>query len=293
METSANWFVIALGCAFFTACCDAVSKRIMENNDEWITGAIVLGISSLVLLPVFLSLPLRPVSFELVAVLAVALPLEVFAYFLFLSSIRMAPLSLTVPLLAFTPVLTIFSSAILLDEKITVSGAIGICLVTVGAYILNADLMRLNLLAPVKAIFSNPGSRRMFLVAVIWSVTSPIGKKGVQLYDAIPFGYVLVFGDLIIFALISVWRVRTGLARTRISPFTCLLFALAGLLMSAAEVAHFVALSLAPVSYMISVKRLSLVFGVILGWLFFGEHNIRYRLGGACAMVAGVFFIYR
>jgi drug/metabolite transporter (DMT)-like permease len=292
MSVDISWFVIALGCAFFTACCDAVSKRIMEDYDEWITGAAVLGISSLLLLPVFLSLPLKPVSLELVVVLVIALPLEVLAYYLFLSSIRMAPLSLTVPLLAFTPVLTIFSSAIMLDEKITISGGVGICMVTVGAYILNADLIRLNLLAPVKAIFSNPGSRRMFLVAVIWSFTSPLGKIGTQVYDAIPFGYLLLFGDLIIFALISIYRAKAGLARIKTPSVPWLLFVLAGVLMAAAEVSHFVSLSLAPVSYMISVKRLSLVFGVIMGWLFFGERNIRYRLGGACAMVAGVFFIY-
>lgn len=289
---AAHWFPIALVCALVTACCDAVCKRIMANNDEWITGTIVLGVASLVLLPLFLSMPLRPVSQELVILLAIALPLEIFAYYLFLSSIRMAPLSLTLPLLAFTPVLTIFSSVFLLDERISVTGGVGIAMVTIGAYLLNANLIRLNILAPIKAIFASPGSRRMLLVAFIWSVTSSLGKKGIQLYDAIPFGCVLLFGDLVVFALITVLRVRAGFADARVRSVTWVLFLVAGLFMAAAEVTHFVSLSSAPVAYMISVKRLSLVFGVILGWLFFGEQQIRYRLGGASAMVAGVFFIY-
>jgi drug/metabolite transporter (DMT)-like permease len=287
-----NWFPIALICALVTACCDAVCKRIMAHNDEWITGTIVLGIASLVLAPFFLSLPLRPFSQELALLLAIALPLEIFAYYLFLSSIRMAPLSLTVPLLAFTPVLTIISSSLLLDEWITMTGGMGIGLVTVGAYFLNANLIRQNILAPVKAIFANPGSRRMLLVAFIWSVTSSLGKKGIQLYDAIPFGCVLLFGNLIIFALIALWRVKAGFADARIRSATWGLFLAAGLFMAVAEITHFVSLSSAPVAYMISVKRLSLVFGVILGWFFFGEQHIRYRLGGASAMVAGVLFIY-
>jgi uncharacterized membrane protein len=70
------------------------------------------------------------------------------------------------------------------------------------------------------------------------------------------------------------------------------LFLLGGLLMAAAEITHFVSLSMAPVAYMISVKRLSLVFGVVLGWLFFGEQNIRFRLVGALVMVGGVFLLY-
>ena len=43
---------------------------------------------------------------------------------------------------------------------------------------------------------------------------------------------------------------------------------------------------------MISVKRLSLVFGVILGRLLFHEGNLGYRLTGASVMAIGVFLIY-
>ena len=204
-----NWFFIALSCAFLTACCDATSKRIMQEHDEWVTGTIILGLASLILLPVFLSLDLKPVSFELVALMAIVLPLEILGYYLFLSAIRMGALSLTVPLLAFTPVLTILTSALLLGESISWKGGFGIGLVTLGAYVLNADLMTLNLLAPIKALFSNPGSRRMFFVAVLWSVTSALGKKGVLIYDPIPFGFILLFGDLVIFALVCLFRFRT------------------------------------------------------------------------------------
>ena len=70
------------------------------------------------------------------------------------------------------------------------------------------------------------------------------------------------------------------------------LFIVGGLLMAGAEVTHFISLSMAPVAYFFSVKRLSLVFGVCLGWMFFGEQKIRYRLVGASVMVLGVFFIY-
>ena len=287
-----NWFLIALACAFLTACCDAISKRIMQENDEWITGTLILAISVLILSPIFFSLDKRPFTTDLAIVLSIALPLEALAYYLFLSAIRMAALSLTVPLLAFTPVLTIISSWAILGEGITWTGALGIMLVTVGAYVLNGDLANRSLLAPIKAIFSHPGSRRMFLVAVIWSVTSALGKKGVILYDAIPFGVVLVCGDLVIFALAALLRVRTGWAECCLRKNMPGLFALAGILMAGAEVTHFVAISMAPVAYMISVKRLSLVFGVMMGWLFFQEKNIGFRLMGASTMVCGVFFIY-
>jgi uncharacterized membrane protein len=71
------------------------------------------------------------------------------------------------------------------------------------------------------------------------------------------------------------------------------LFLIGGLLMAGAQITHFVSLSMAPVAYMISVKRLSLVLGVALGWLVFGEGNIRYRLIGASVMVCGVLLLYQ
>ncbi len=287
------WFLIALSCAFFTASLDAVSKRIMRDNDQWITGTFLLGLGVLALLPIVLAMELQPVSAELVALLAVALPLEILAYYLFLSAIRIAPLSLTVPLLAFTPVFTILTAAILLGERVTPNGAAGIAMVTIGAYLLNADLMRSDLLAPVKAVFSNPGSRRMLAVAVIWSLTSALGKMGTQVYGAVPFGFVLTFGVLVVFALVSAVRVMKGWARVSFKGWVPAFLLLGGLLMGAAEISHFVALSMAPVAYMISVKRLSLVFGVFLGWLFFDELNIRYRITGASVMVAGVLLIYQ
>jgi drug/metabolite transporter (DMT)-like permease len=286
-----NWFLLALICAFLTACCDALSKRLMRDNDEWMTGTIILGIAGIVWLPIFLAQDLRPVTPELILLLAVALPLETLAYYLFLSAIRIAPLSLTVPLLAFTPVLTILTSWVLLGENINLTSGMGIGLVTLGAYVLNAHLIDGHVLAPLRALVSNSGSRRMLMVAVIWAFTSSLGKKGTLLCGAMQFGCILLYGHIIIFSLVTFYRVRIGTARTGFPLGNNLLFLIAGIFMAGAEITHFLSISMAPVCYMISVKRLSLLFGVILGWIFFGEQNIRYRLAGATAMVAGVIFI--
>ncbi len=286
-----NWFLLALFCAVFTACCDALSKRAMQQMDEWMAGTAVLAVSSLVLAPVFFSCDLQPFSSEVGILFAVTLPLEILAYYLFLSAIRMAPLSLTVPLLAFTPALTILSSYAVLDERIGLWGGLGISLVTVGAYIVNGNLMDQHVLAPVRAILSNSGSRRMLAAAFIWALTSALGKKGFLLYGAIPYGYLILVGNLVFFGLMSTYKACRGSSCARPDAPLWGLFIIAGLFMAGAEITHFLSMSLAPAAYMISVKRLSLVLGVILGWLFFGERNITYRLVGASVMVMGVFLI--
>ena len=224
--------------------------------------------------------------------LAIAVPLETLGYYLFLTGIRMGPLSLTVPLLAFTPVFTIFTAWIILGEQITWKGITGVSLVTCGAYILNGDLFNQSILAPLRAVVSHPASRRMLMTAVLWSITSALGKKGILMYGAIPFGFVLLVLVSLAFCIMSSTRVKLGMAQLKFHRRHIPWLILGGLVMSGMELTHFVSLSLAPVSYMIAVKRLSLVFGVVLGWLFFREQNIRYRVAGACVMVSGIFFIY-
>lgn len=288
-----NWFFIAVACALCTACCDSISKRVMQHTDEWVTGTIILGISSLLLSPLLFFIELKPFTLELGLLLTIALPLEIGGYYLFLSAIKSGPLSLTIPLLAFTPVLTAISSALLLGEGISASGALGIVLVTVGAYILNGDLACQNFLAPIKALVSQTASRKMLMVAVIWSVTSSLGKIGTMLWGAVPFGILLLYGIVPCFGIIALIRVQQGLASLQCSPTLLWWFLAGGGIMAGAEITHFISLSQAPVAYMIAVKRLSLVFGVLMGWLWFGETNIRYRLIGAAIMVTGVFGVYQ
>ncbi len=275
-----------------TACSDAVSKRIMEHYDEWATGTVLLGLGSVAMVPMVPWWDLTPPSMELGALLLLLIPMETVGYYLFLSSIRMAPLSLTVPLLAFTPLFTILSGRLILGESVSQQGAAGILLITCGAYVLNADLVNQGLFAPVKAIVSNPGSKRMLWVAVIWSITTALGKLGAGMQGPIPFGFLILAGVTVVFG--AVYHVRAGKTgiRTKFRRDSWSLLALGGLLVGLVHVTHFVALSMINVSYMISIKRLSLVFGVCLGWLMFGEQNIRYRLVGSAVMVCGVFFLY-
>jgi len=69
-------------------------------------------------------------------------------------------------------------------------------------------------------------------------------------------------------------------------------FFIGAVFMALQEVTHFVSISMAPVAYMISVKRLSMIIGVIFGWGFFDEENVVNRLAGVAIMLLGVIIIY-
>ena len=58
--------------------------------------------------------------------------------------------------------------------------------------------------------------------------------------------------------------------------------------MALQEAPHFVSISMAPVAYMISVKRLSMIIGVIFGWGLLNEENVANRLAGSAIVLLGV-----
>ena len=287
-----NWFVLSLICAYLMSTSEVLSKLLMRENDEWTIGSGILLMSLPFLVPLAIRMDSFPISQDLIVLIAIQIPFEILAYYIYLSAIRIAPLSLSVPYLSFTPVFAILTAALLLQEKISSQGFIGIFMVTVGAYVLNIERFAHHPLAPLKAIFKSSGSRRMLLVALIWSLTATLGKKGVQLSDPTFFGIFYMLTLSISMAAIAGWRIKRHTTTVNLKGRNLIWLILGGLVTAFGTITHFHAIKLAPVSYMIAVKRTGLIFSVLYGGLIFKEEHIRQRLLGTCIMLSGVVILY-
>jgi uncharacterized membrane protein len=129
----------------------------------------------------------------------------------------------------------------------------------------------------------------MIIVAFIFSITANFGKVAVQHSSPIFFS---VFYSILLSAflfLIVSFKTKRVLSKIISQP---LLFLFIGIAMAIMIITHLKAISLVEVSYMISVKRLSLLIGVIYGAVFFKETNIKERLLGSAVMVMGVVLIF-
>ena len=220
--------------------------------------------------------------------LVVSLPLNAVSFLLYMQAIRISPLSLTVPYLAFTPVFMIISGAIILGEIPNRFGIFGILITCFGGYVLNIDVGRFNFRDPFIAIIREKGSWLMLIVAFIFSFAAVVGKKGIlhssPLYFTISF--FVAFNLSIIIGLLAVKKIR--LKTYAADPGKGLV---AGILLFVHAISHGFAISLTKAAYMISIKRLSILFGVIFGAVIFKERNIRVRLAGATLMLSGAALI--
>ena len=287
-----NWFVLSLAAAYFFSTGDVLSKLLLRDNDEWTSGCAISLASLPFLIPLLIVRGTFLPSRELILLVCILIPFEVFAYYLYLKAIRISPLSLSIPYLSFTPVFTILTAGILLGETIAFQGIVGILMVTVGAYVLNIELYVQHPLAPLKAAFQSRGARYMLSVSLIWSLTSTLGKKGVQLSDPVFCGVFYMTCVSSAMLAIESWRLSRNAATVDLRGRNTIWLLLGGLATALATMAHYHAIKLAPVSYMMAVKRTSLIFSVLYGGLIFKEPHIRLRLLGASIMLSGVVVLY-
>lgn len=287
-----DWFALALLCAFSLASADALTKRHLSDYSARELVVVRFGVSALLLAPLLFLRPLPALPPAFWGWMAALVPLELLAMWLYVLAIRDSPLAQTLPYLAFTPVMATLTGAVLLGETVSPAGLAGILLVVAGAYLLNLDgagkAGRPAWLQPLLCIVGERGSRLMLAVAAIYSLTSVMGKAALQYMAPETFGpfYWSLMGlvSVVLFAgrnpraLSVVWR----------RPFWHLMV---GGLMAVMVLTHFMALARVEVAYMLSVKRTSLLFGILYGALLFRERQLRRHFLAGTLMCAGVAII--
>ncbi len=283
------WFFLSLLAAISLATSDALTKIFFSGHSPYVMGLIRLGYALPWLLTSLFFIPLVIPDTTFWLCMLIGLPLEATAFYCYMKALKVSPLSLSVPFLAFTPGFIIVTGWIILDEKISIGGFWGIILIIIGAYSLNLSQTRHGILGPLKAIFQEPGSRLMLLVSFIYAFTSAIGKLAIIHSNPYFFGvvYNVALTTLMLLFLPAAKNGKPGKNLLK-KPLIGLLL---GVIVSVAIFSHMLAISLTNVAYMISLKRTSLLFGVIYGALWFKEENIAERLTGAIIMITGVFLI--
>jgi drug/metabolite transporter (DMT)-like permease len=284
-----TWFLLSLTAALGLATADALTKRFFSDLPPYRMGVVRILSTAPWMILALLFLPSAVPDRTFWLAIVAALPLEVFAFFLYMRALKLSPLSLSLPFLAFTPVFMILTGRFILGEALGPGGILGILLIVLGAYVLNLSKMKSGLLGPIRAVMREPGSWIMLLVSFVYSITAPIGK--VAILHSNPWFFAAVYNLVLSVAIVSLWPVAAGAAGVRgifSKPGPMLLI---GLTAAVENFAHMMAIAQVEAAYMIAVKRLSLLFGVLYGAWWFGEENIRERLAGAAIMIAGVFLI--
>ena len=246
-------------------------------------GALAVG--ALLGAPAFVIYPVGDVPLEGWLLVLLSALFET-GYFLALSAAYgIGDLSLVYPLARGTaPIVVAPLAVLLLGERPSVPGFVGVALVVLGIFASHAG--------HVRAGKASPETRRAIALAVVTGVMtagySLVNKVGVSLVP-VPVYSVSVFAvNVVLFAVVLRWRgVPLPLARNaRWGTMLAI-----GAPMMATYMAIMLAMTLAPVSYVVAAREVSIVFGAALGALVLRERHPMSRVVGAVIIFAGLALI--
>lgn len=281
------WLILSLFAALSQSTRDLLSKRCLQNLDEYAVTFSRSIFSSFCLLPLLflIELPRLDMTFWF-AVISTS-GLFSLASFLYVMAIKISPLSLAIPMLAFTPFFLLITSPLMLSEFPSYFGLIGILLIVFGTYFLSVRDASQGYFAPFKALMKEKGPLIMLFVAILFSIGSNTSKIGAM--HSSPF-----FFAIMNHVFISVFFIPFAFAKSKSMKRTGINLkdlTAAGLLDALVSLFTQSAIVLAIVPYVISVKRTNIVFSTFYGYLFFKEERIVERFTGALIMFCGVLLI--
>lgn len=285
---SLTWFVFAILTAVAVASQDAWIKKWFShlNPVEMFVLPLLFGLPLTLVTLLFVPVPALDRVFYIS--FAVSLPLNAVPFILYMAAIRQSPLSLTLPYLAFTPVFMVPTGYFLLDELPDAWGLVGILTVCAGSYVLNIDVRHWSVFEPLKAVFRERGSWIMLIVALIFAFSSVVGKLAIM-HSSVMFFQMSFFAVLgITLALGFGIAGKIRFAKMVEHPVKGIV---AGILVYFHILFHGIAIAMTKAAYMISIKRMSILLGVVYGGYFFDEDNIVIRFLGSLLMVAGAVII--
>lgn len=277
------WVLYALLSGFFWATADVFTKKIQDADDHILVLSRFLFSSPLVLLLLFfIPIPKLDIVFWLILISAV--PIEIAAWIFYIKSIRNSHLSLVAPFLALTPVFLIFTGFVILNELPTIIGFFGILIIVIGTYTLNLREKSKGILEPFRFIFKEKGCMYMITAAFLFSITAAIGKILVLKSSPLFISAIYLPSVAVPLLIISFFTSRKNLGQLK-SNFKNFFFT--GLFFGLMLIFNVLAVPLAIIPYIISIKRTSSIFGVLYGYFIFKEEYVKERLVGTVIMLVG------
>ena len=213
------------------------------------------------------------------------------AYHLFTGrAYRSGDLSLTYPLAQTSILYVPLWGVLLLGEHLSLWGVAGILLIVAGAWCV--QLQRLSLDEALRPLHNlgNPSVQAALAAGFVYSLGSVFDKSGVMDFSPLYFTYLLV---ICMFLLMTANLLRSRYRGRVMEEWrrSRLLILVSGPVMMSSFLSFRYGLKLAPMSYAVPVRQVSLLFGVLLGILLLGERYGRIRFLAAGLILCGVFLV--
>jgi uncharacterized membrane protein len=280
-----NWLLIAFLVPILQSILDAFIKKSVHQVDKYVVAWAFSFFGMLTMLPLLISQGIPEIGKPFWIAFLISGIINIVTVILYMKALEKSDLSVTIPMVTFTPVFLLVTSPLLVGEFPPLIGIVGVVLIVTGSYLLNLTKKKEGIFTPFKALLKQPGPRLMLLTAFLWSISTNFDKIGVQNSSSF-------FWTFMIFLVMSVGTTPFMLRKVKkVHAKQFALLAPLGVVAGVTGALQLTVINYLLVVYVISIKRLNALLGVVFGWLFFKEKGIKERFLGAVVMVLGVFCI--
>ncbi|MCX4030305.1 EamA family transporter [Endozoicomonas sp. SM1973] len=280
------WFSLALAGAFFNSSYSLLAKLYRSDTPSsvWAGGAFLFSSLLFFIGSGISGIPTIGDNFFPAAIGSAFI--NVCAALLYLKAVEKADLSLVTPLLSFSLVFVVLNSFLLLGELPTYLGITGLVLIFLGVYIISGE--QGTILGPVRALAKNSGVKSMLVVALLFSISFVLDKVAVVNSSPLFASAIITFLSGVTLLLIAKFQ---GHSVLNIIKNKLLLIGLASLtiFLQIFFIAYAMPMTLA--SYVMAVKRSTILFSVLWGGLLLKEPFFKQRLIGASFMLIGLIIL--
>lgn len=206
------------------------------------------------------------------------------------TSYRYGDLSIVYPIARSAPIFVSIFAVLFLNETLSLIGILGITSVMLGAYLLPMEALKAeNLFRP----FTHLRSKTMLLAfstALSVAAYSLVDKVGAQYVHPVLYVWVenlisLVLLTPLVITFSKVDSIREEWEKNKWAAF------FGGFLCLLSYSLIILAMRMSQVSYIVSIRQVSVVFGVILGSLLLGERHLKVRLFSSTLIFIGLVFV--
>ena len=286
-----EWYLLALISAFFSATAAIFEKKALFKENALSFSTLFAIFNLMLVIPFFFFIDFQTLTSSGLLVLFIKSVLGALAFLCVMIGIKNLELSNALPLLVLTPGLVALGALIFLQESLTQLEILGMTLLLLGTYILQLK-QKQKFLDPWKSLIKSKGYYYIILALILFTTTSILDKAILKNFK-VPVNAFMGFQHLFLAIIFITFIIFSGKTRNikhsiKYSWKIILFISMISIIYRYTQIQ---AVKIAPVALVLSIKRISVFFAVIIGGRIFKEHNLLTKAIATAIMIAGAVLI--
>ncbi len=286
-----EWYLLALISALFSATASIFEKKVLFKEKALAFSTLFALFNFLLAIPFFFFINFQTLTSISLLVLFIKSVLGALAFLCVMLGIKNLELSNALPLLVLTPGLVAIGALIFLKEYLSSLEILGLILLLLGTYLLQLKQNQ-KFLSPFKTLIKTKGHQYILIALLLFTITSILDKallKNFNLPVNAFMGFQHLFLAIIFITFLLLSKKPNNLNHTLKNSWKLVL--IISVLTIIYRYTQIQAVKLAPVALVLSLKRISVFFAVVIGGKLFKEHNLLQRIIATAIMITGAVLV--